>query len=257
MAALDTLLEALRDYDARKTIVYVSNGVVFDTEIQGRLRAVGAKVAAAGATFYAIQIYTPPMDATTPGLTPDWEEDRRVRAEGLDYLAGVSGGALFRPASGLGTASARIARETSARYALGFQVLAAERDGKRHDIKVALRRERGVTVRHRTEFVAEMASRRFTRAPETLGAALSAPVMLPAVPIRVATTLVPDGTAQPKVLLAAAVGAGGALGRGRDAPGSPTRCWISTDTPSARPRKWSQPRRSIQSRCASSPGATA
>ena len=108
---------------------------------------------------------------------------------------------------------ARIARETSARYALGFQVRPAERDGKRHDIKVALRRERGITLRHRTEFVADTRARRLGRAPETLGAALSAPVMLPAVPMRVATTLVPDGSGQPKVLMAAAVGASALTGR--------------------------------------------
>ena len=138
------------------------------------------------------------MDATAPGLAPDWEEDRRMRGEGLDYLAGVSGGALFRPASGLGTVSARIARETSARYAIGFQMQPAERDGKKHDIKVALRRERGVTVRHRTQFVAEPRARRIGRAPETLAAALSAPVMLPAVPMRIATTLVPDGSGSPR-----------------------------------------------------------
>jgi hypothetical protein len=42
---------------------------------------------------------------------------------------------------------------------------------------------------------------------------LSAPVLLQAVPIRVATTLVPDGSAQPKVLLAAAVGATALTGR--------------------------------------------
>ena len=213
LAALDTLLDGLRDVDARKTIVYISNGVAFDREIEGRLREVGAKVAAASATFYAIQIYTPPIDATAPGLAPDWEADRRIRAEGLDYLAGVSGGALFRPAAGLGTVSARIGRETSARYALGFQVLPAERDGKRHEIKVALRRERGVTLRHRTEFVAEARTRRLGAVPETLGAALSAPVMLPAVPMRVATTLVPDGSPQPKVLMAAAVGASALTGR--------------------------------------------
>jgi VWFA-related protein len=213
LAAMDSVLDSLRDVDARKTIVYLSNGVVFDTEIQGRLRQVGSKVAAAGATFYAIQIYSTPMDATTSGLSPDWDEDRRARADGLDYLAGVSGGALFRPVAGLGITAARIARETSARYAIGFQVLAAERDGKQHSIKVALRRERGVTVRHRTEFVAEPRARRFGRGPETLSAALSAPVMLPAVPIRVATTLVPDGSAQPKVLMAAAVGASALSGR--------------------------------------------
>jgi VWFA-related protein len=213
LAALDTLLEGLRDFDARKTIVYVSNGVVFDREIEGRLRELGAKIAAASATFYSIQIYTAPNDATAPGLAPDWEADRKVRGEGLDYLAGVSGGALFRPAAGLGTVAARIARETSARYAIGFQVQPAERDGRKHDIKVSLRRDRGVTVRHRTEFIGETRTRRLGREPETLGAALSAPVMLPTVPMRVATTLVPDGSRQPKVLMAAAVGASALTGR--------------------------------------------
>jgi len=69
LGALETLLDGLRDVDARKTIVYVSNGVVFDRQIEGLLRNVGAKVAAASATFYAIQIYTPPIDATAPSVT--------------------------------------------------------------------------------------------------------------------------------------------------------------------------------------------
>lgn len=212
LASMDALLEGLRDVDARKTIVYVSQGLIFDDQLQGRLRAFGARVAASGASLYAIQIYSPPMDATTTGLLPDWEEDRTIRADGLYYLAGVTGGALFRPGAGLGITAARIARETAARYALGFQVNAADRDGKSHRIKVALRRERGVTIRHRTEFVAEP-RRRSPRAPETLAAALSAPVILPAVPLRVATTLVPDGSAQPKVLVAAAVGPAAPSGR--------------------------------------------
>jgi len=213
LAAMDSLLEGLRDFEARKTIVYISNGIVFDFQSEGLLRDLGGKVAALGATFYAIQLYSPPMEATTSGLLPDWDEDRRVRADGLDYLAGVSGGALFRPGAGLGVTPERIARETSARYALGFQVQPAERDARRHTIKVALRRERGVTVRARTEFTVEPGTRRFVRQPETLSAALNAMVPLPAVPIRVATSLVPDGSAQPKVLLAAAVGPDALLGR--------------------------------------------
>ena len=212
LAAIDALLEGVREVDARKTIVYLSNGLVFDDQLQGRLRAFGSRVAAVDVSIYAVQIYSPAMDAVTSGLLPDWEEDRNLRAEGLSYLAGVTGGALFRPGAGLGITAARIARETSARYAIGFQVNAAERDGKPHQIKVALRRERGVTVRHRTEFVAEPRSRR-PRGPETLAAALSAPVILPAVPLRVATTLVPDGSAQPKVLVAAAVGSAALSGR--------------------------------------------
>jgi VWFA-related protein len=211
LAAMEALLDGLRDVEARKTIVYVSEGLVFDQEMQGRLRMFGSRVAAAAATFYAIQIQTPDADVSRAGMSVDWGEDRQIRSDGLYYLAGVTGGALFRPGSGLGTVSSRIARETSARYALGFQVQPAERDGRRHEIKVQLRRERGLTVRHRTEFTAEAGPR--PRAPETLGAALSHPTVLTAVPMRVATALVPDGSSQPKVLLAAAVGANALAGR--------------------------------------------
>ena len=205
LAAMDALLDSLRDVEARKTIVYVSDGLVFDQQVQGLLRLFGSRVAAAAVNFYAIQLFSPPVDAITTGMPTDADEDRNLRADGLFYLAGITGGALFRPSAGLGIVAARIARETSARYAIGFQVQPSERDGKRHDIKVALRRERGVTVRHRTEFTAEPRSRRFGKAPETLAAALSAPVMLQAVPLRVATTLVPDGSDA----------AEGAHGRGR------------------------------------------
>ncbi len=213
LAAMDALLDSLRDVEARKTIVYVSDGLVFDQQMQGLLRLFGSRVAAAAVNFYAIQLYSPPVDAIAPGMPTDADEDRNLRADGLFYLAGITGGALFRPGAGLGLVAARIARETSARYAIGFQVQPSERDGKRHEIKVALRRERGVTVRHRTEFTAEPRSRRLGKAPETLAAALSAPVMLQAVPLRVATTLVPDGSTQPKVLMAAAVGASALTGR--------------------------------------------
>jgi VWFA-related protein len=213
IASLDALLEGLRDVDARKTIVYVSQGLVFDQQMQGQLRAFGSRVAAASATFYAIQMNAPGVSSIDGGMVPDFQEDQDIRADGLYYLAGVTGGALFRPGAGLGVTAARIARETSARYALGFQVQSGERDGKRHDIKVALRRERGLTIRHRTEFTAEVRPKRFTHAPETLGAALSQPTLLAAVPLRVAPTLVPDGSNQPKVLLAAAVGANALSGR--------------------------------------------
>ena len=51
------------------------------------------------------------------GMPTDADEDRNLRADGLFYLAGITGGALFRPSAGLGIVAARIARETSARYA--------------------------------------------------------------------------------------------------------------------------------------------
>ena len=133
LAAMDALLASLRDVEARKTIVYISDGLVFDQQVQGLLRLFASRVAAAAVNFYAIQLFSPQVDALTTGMPTDVEEDRDLRADGLYYLAGVTGGALFRPSAGLGIVAARIARETSARYAIGFQVQPAERDGKRHE----------------------------------------------------------------------------------------------------------------------------
>ena len=77
LAAMDALLDSLRDVEARKTIVYVSNGVVFDQRDPGAAAAARLE----GRRGRGDVLRDPDLRARRstprpPGLAPDWEEDR-------------------------------------------------------------------------------------------------------------------------------------------------------------------------------------
>jgi VWFA-related protein len=208
LAWLERLIEIVRYVEGPKTVVFISQGLPLDYAQRARLSHVGSTIAAADTSFYAVQPYTTPTDIFAQGLLPDWEEDRRLRADGLSALAGVSGGALFRPGAGLDSSFERIARELSARYVLGFQVAQRERDGKIHRIGVTLKNPRARVVRHRTEFTAGTRPRGYVRRVETLAGALSEPLPISTLPLRLATYVVPDAGSAFKVLLNAEIGRG-------------------------------------------------
>jgi VWFA-related protein len=208
LAWIERLLEIVRYVEGPKTVLFVSQGLPLDRPQMARLHHVGSTIASADTSLYAVQPYTTPTDITARGLLPDWEEDRRLRADGLSVLTGVSGGALFRPAAGVDASFERIARELSARYVLGFQVAARERDGKIHRIGVSLKDSRARVVRHRTEFTAGTKPRGYVRRVETLPGALNEPLPISALPLRLATYVVPDAKSAFKVLVSAEIGRG-------------------------------------------------
>jgi VWFA-related protein len=209
---LELLLESLRFVEGRKVLVFVSEGLAFDGQLQGRLRTFSSAVASLSTAFYAVQTFGSQTDLAGRGPSPDWDEDRHLRAEGLSLVAGMSGGALFRPGPRPQGAFERIGRELSARYVVAFRVDAGERDGQSHTIGLTLRPARKASlVRHRTQFTVGPAAGE-PRLPETLAAALSAPLPVPTLPLRVGVFSVPDGpigAAQVKVLLGAEIGRSG------------------------------------------------
>lgn len=209
LARLNALLESVRYVEGPKTVVFVSEGLPFDNQGRGGLRQFGSAVAASGTSFYAVQIFVPPADAATMRVQPDWDEDRRLRADGLSLVTAVSGGAFFRPPSGLEPTFGRIARELSARYVLGFQVAPQERDGKAHQIQVRLKQSGSRIIRHRTEFTADTKPGVLVRRVETLSGALNEPLPIAGLPLRIATYVVPDKPAAFKVLLDAEIGNAG------------------------------------------------
>ncbi len=208
VATLGRLIEAFRYVEGPKTILFVSEGLATDAELRGRLRDLGSTAAASSIALYAVQMYVPPMDGTQSNMRPDWDEDRTLRAESLSQITGVSGGGLFRPA-GPGTGVfAQIAREMSARYVLSFAVRPEERDGKPHQIAVRVK-SRARVVRHRTEFVLPSTPARFAQTVDTLPGAISAPLPLRALALRVGTYVVPEAGSDMKVLIAAEIGRAG------------------------------------------------
>jgi VWFA-related protein len=209
LTQLGSVLESLRYVEGTKSVVFVSEGLVFDPQVRTRLQQFGSAAAATGTNFYAIQLYVPPAEAAQSTLRPDWDEDRRLRADGLSLVTAVSGGALFRPAAGLDSTFVRVARELSARYVLGFQVTPADRDGKVHRIEVRLKQPHSRIVRHRTEFTAGTRPSGYVRRVETLPGALSEPMPISALPLRVATYVTPEPGTGYKVLIDAEIGTPG------------------------------------------------
>jgi hypothetical protein len=105
-----------------------------------------------------------------------------MRAEGLETLTGLAGGALFELTAGADWAFARVAREISAHYLLALEPAEADRDGKTHDIRVKVARD-GVTLRARQQFAAlspAAATARASAVPAGVAAG-------PALPLKVGT----------------------------------------------------------------------
>lgn len=154
LQALDDFLNGVSHVEGPKTIVLLSGAFirasVNDTPLD--LDVVAKAAAAARAQFYVVQPHESMMDTQNRNSVATLTKDEELRREGLEDLAGVTGGVLLR-LSGLGdTAFTRIADEVSAYYLLGFEPRSQERDGKRHKIELATKRPK-VLIRARPGFI--------------------------------------------------------------------------------------------------------
>lgn len=154
LQALDDFLNGVSHIEGPKTIVLLSGAFVRasvnDSPLD--LDVVAKAAAAARAQFYVVQPHESMMDTQNRNSVATLTKDEDLRREGLEDLAGVTGGVLFR-LSGLGdTAFTRIADEVSAYYLLGFEPRSQERDGKRHKIELATKRPK-VLIRARPGFI--------------------------------------------------------------------------------------------------------
>jgi VWFA-related protein len=187
VTALRSLLIALRRIDAPKTILFVSEGFISDD----RLLAVsefGALAAAARTSIYTLKLddslFTTSADNARMPTNP--AADRVVRAEGLEQLAAVTRGSLFTiVGSGAGVFE-RIESELGGYYLLGVDSTPSDKDGKAHPIRVEVAR-RGLTVRARRALVATPDEVKPRNSREAMVAALSTPLPISALPLRVAS----------------------------------------------------------------------
>jgi VWFA-related protein len=186
---LESILEALRDLEGPKALVWVSGGLVIDRSASD-LRRVQELAAASRTTLYVIMVDAPLADITQPGPAPSPRDDRFMREEGLLAAVALTRGGLFRANYNPGPAFDRLEAELSGYYLLGVEVRPTDRDDDRHDISVSVGR-RGARVRARREF-------RFTSETETddsvdarLERMFRSPVATTELPLRVATYAYP------------------------------------------------------------------
>jgi VWFA-related protein len=149
---LTELVEALVSIEEPKTLVLISEGYIQDQETTGYFRHLGRAAAAARVNLYALQFEAPMMDASRGRISPTLMDDLTLQADGMDTLAGMAGGAMFRALGSGRSAFARVEREISGYYLLGFEPEGNDRDGKPHRISVRVERE-GAIVRSRVEFI--------------------------------------------------------------------------------------------------------
>ena len=90
-------------------------------------------------------------DASTPRVFPTCTEDREMMSEGLEFMAGVGRGALFRTSGTAEFAFTQIANELAGSYLLTIEPQASDRDGRMHAIDLKVRRA-GALVRSRHRF---------------------------------------------------------------------------------------------------------
>lgn len=180
---LRALIDSLPPSQTPKIMVLISEGLVVDREV-AQLSWLDAKAAAAHVTIYSLHLESSQFDASRSRPPATATSDRVVQEEGMFRLAQATRGDVFRVISNSDFAFQRLSLELSGYYLLGFEPDSGDRDGRPHDISVAVRRK-GVTVRSRRQFTIDPVVAR--TAEREIVAALRDPLPAAEIPIKLST----------------------------------------------------------------------
>jgi VWFA-related protein len=211
---LSDIFTFLGQIDGPKTLVWIAEGLVLDAARfpQGLPVEVERLAARSRARIYVLRIAQNAFDASEP--RPVQAVDQPAQTVGLETIAGVTGGEMLTVVGTGGSIFDRVSRETAGIYLLGIETTEQDRDGKRHRVRVSVGRGR-VQVRARRELEADAGSapaaeRPADRSPsDDILAALRAPLLSTALPMRVSSYVLQDrDPAKVRLMLAADLGEG-------------------------------------------------
>ena len=149
--ALSAFLSGLNALDGTKSVVFISERLVDVKDVERELGDLGKAADLARVRTFVIQINRPLYDIGRRRAPADEPGDLGMELSGLENVAGVTGGELFRPSARVDAVMTRIDTATSAYYLIGFEPTSKERDGKYHRIQLALNRP-NVTLKSRAGF---------------------------------------------------------------------------------------------------------
>ncbi len=183
---LTALLTGLREIDAPKTLIFISEGFISSNNA-ARISELGTLAAAARTSLYALKLDTSLFDMGTARVTTNPLADRQAESEGLDMLAGAARGTLFTVTGSGSALFDRISSELSGYYLLGVESDPRDKDGKPHPIRVDVARK-GALVRSRRQLVNAASDRPAPKTPRAAArAALASPLLSTALPMRIAS----------------------------------------------------------------------
>jgi VWFA-related protein len=198
LEALERALEALASARGRKALLLVSEGFIYDPNLEGFKRVLEASRRANAALYFldargleglplaTTAEFGPPLDPRDVGAA--FLEGPQA-SEGTALLASDSGGFSVTNTNELARGFRRISSEAEAYYLIGYRSDNTARDGRFRKIRVAVRRK-GLEARARAGYYAPAEHR--AGAPEPGGAtrdrqleaALNSPFEEAAVPLR-------------------------------------------------------------------------
>src|SRR4051812_25677533 len=183
LIALRYLFERVASSETPKTIVFLSEGLLLNRD-NADIAWVGPRAASAHIILYVLQLDYQEMDAGQRTTSPSRSEDREVLRQGLDQLAGMARGDVFRVVANADFAFQRLALELSGYYLLSFEPQPGDRDGKPHKIRIDVRRK-DLMLRSRREFSVGPAAERTVET--TILETLRAPLLSSDIPVKVTT----------------------------------------------------------------------
>jgi VWFA-related protein len=211
--AFRSLVKDLRFIEGPKTLILVSEGLIFDSETQADFLQLARDAAQSRAVFHTLQLETPTMEASRRFTSPTQMRDAGVLSSGLETVASTTRGARFRVVGSGQSTFDRIERELAGYYLLGLEVLESDRDHKPHKIEVRVTNRKGLTIRSRAEFILPEDSEPPAPA-DRLTEALRSPFLATELPLKVATyNLNAPEPYQVRVLIAAELGESASLAR--------------------------------------------
>jgi VWFA-related protein len=208
LRGLRDLLAGLVVIEGPKSLILLSEGLHLEG-LGGELDDIAALAGIGRVSINVLLMDVPRFEVTQAQMPPTATEDRELQVQGLETLAGMSRGSLFRVIGTGDSIFERLSSETSAYYMLGVEQASTDRDGKRHRIDVEVRRK-GVTLRSRRAFVLSGKPEGPKTIEQRLADALKSPFAVTELPMRLTTYSYRDPSgSKVRVILAAEVGQAG------------------------------------------------
>jgi VWFA-related protein len=212
LQGLTNVVRAVSLDGAPTAIVLVSSGIygasiASQLGVDAEMKILAQLISSSRASLYALHLETGFLERDSmdrAGVRGFSTADGSQRYEGLQYLAGMSGGTVTRAAAGTDEAFRRVSLELSAYYLLGIEGQASDHDGQRHRIRVRVNRP-GTTVRVREDIYLPAA--RKLSGDDAVRESLKAGQVSRDLPIQLSTQMMREpGTDKVRLVISALIG---------------------------------------------------